>query len=52
MDTTTIEVVTGRAVELENRVEEEFEVEELSVDESESDAPELSIEELEEFFRG
>jgi hypothetical protein len=52
MDTTTVEVVTARAVEVQDRVEEELEVEEAIADESESDGRELSIEELEEFFRG
>jgi hypothetical protein len=54
MDTTTIEVVSassGHTVE-ESQLDEELEVEEPVMDEGESDTPELSIEELEEFFSG
>jgi hypothetical protein len=54
MDTTTIEVVSARSghtVE-ESQPDEELEVQAPLMDEDESDAPELSIEELEEFFRG
>ena len=49
MNTTTLEVVRGRTVQ-EDPVDEELEVE-PNLDEDESDTPELSIEELEEFFR-
>jgi len=53
MDTTTAEVASAGVVEIEGLSHEEFEVVEAGADdESEVEAPELSIEELEELFRG
>jgi hypothetical protein len=50
MNTTTLEVVRGRTVQ-EDPLDEELEVQQ-NLDRDDSDTPELSIEELEEFFRG
>ena len=50
MNTTTLEIVRGRTVQ-EDQLDQELEVQAPNLDEEDSDLPELSIEELEAFFR-
>jgi hypothetical protein len=51
MDTMTAEIVHGRTVELAQQIDDEIEAVEPITDEaSESEPPELSIEELEKIF--